>query len=131
MYPINEFVIGVMTSIRQQMHLRLETAWGPEAVGRPESDVAANAEPGTLGAENPTDVNDSVNQFLDNIAGRLIDEYDFDEDEAADFIFMCADELAGLGSIPDEDAGDQQMSEWLGRAASVGFAGYVFGRAQP
>lgn len=127
MNPINEHVVSVLTRIRQQMHAYIESAWGPEAAGM--SDVAANAEAGTLGAENPPNLNDAVNMYLDEIVQALVTGYDFDEDDAVEFIFTCAEDLSTLGAIPDEDAPDIEMSEWLGRAASVGFSGYVCGRA--
>lgn len=133
MYPINEQVVDLLTKIRHKVETKMESAWGPEAVDQPDNSAAKNAAPGDGGAENPTDVNDAMNMYLVNIADRLMAEFEMGEDEALDFIFSCADELSENGDMPpmpEDEAGDQEVSIWMGKANSLGFTGYVLGRAR-
>lgn len=120
MYPINEQAVDLLTKIRHKM----ESAWGPEAVSQPPNSSTQNAEPGELEAENPTDVNDAMNMYLDSAVERLMGEFDMSEDDAIEFIFDCADEMAEDGDLPplpEDEAPDQEISMWLGKANSVGF----------
>jgi len=133
MYAINEQVVDLLTKIRHKVEMKMESAWGPEAVDQPDSSTAKNAFAGDGGAENPTDVNDALNMYLVNIVDRLMDEFEMGEDEAADFIFSCADELAEDGDLPpmpEDGAADQEVSVWMGKAHTLGFIGYVLGRAR-
>lgn len=133
MFPINEQVIGTLTKIRQKMAVTMEAAWGPEAVDQPPGTSADTASAGEGGADNPTDVNDALDMYLCSIADRLEDEFDLNDDKAFDFIFQCSDELADGGDmppLPEDGAPDQDVSLWMGKANTIGFTGYVLGRAR-
>lgn len=129
MYPITEQAVDLLTKIRHKM----ESAWGPEAVSQPPNSSAQNAAAGDNEADNPTDVNDAMNMYLDSAVERLMGEFDMSEDDAIEYIFDCADEMAEDGDlppIPEDEAMDQEVSIWLGKANSVGFVGYCLGRAR-
>lgn len=133
MSAINEQVLDLLTKIRHKVSARMEAAWGPEAVGQPSGTSATLAEPGELEADNPTDANDAWNMYMINIVERLVAEFDMDQDDAVDFVFDCADELAEEGDlpvVPEDDASDQDVSLWLGTAQSIGFGGYVLAAAR-
>lgn len=127
MYPINSQVVDVMSRLQKRMELKMEAAWGPESVS---SSIAADtAQPGTLGATNPSDADDAFNAYINNIVDQLVAEFDMNDDEAIDYVFSCADELTTLPPIPDEGAPAIDVSTWLGTANSIEFGGYVIGRA--
>jgi hypothetical protein len=132
MYPINEQVVSLLTNIRHKIEAKMES-WGPEAVDQPDNSTAKTAFAGDGGAENPTDANDALNMYLVNLCDRLMSEFGMGEDEALDFIFSCADEMTQDGELPplpEDDAADQEVSVWLGKANSSGFGAYVLGRAR-
>jgi hypothetical protein len=129
MYPITEQAVDLLTKIR----IKMESAWGPEAVDQPANSTAKNASAGDGGADNPTDVNDAMNMYLTNVVDRLMAEFEMSEDDAIEFVFSMSDELAEEGDLPpmpEDEAADQEVSIWLGKANSLGFTGYVLGRAR-
>ncbi len=128
MYPINAQVVDVMSRLQRRMELKMEAAWGPESISA--SVAGETAQPGTLGAVNPSDADDAFNAYINNIIDQLIASCDMDENEAIDYVFDCADELSTLPPIPEEGAPAIEVSTWLGTANSVEFGGYVLGRAQ-
>jgi hypothetical protein len=118
MYPINEKALTLLTKVRQ----KLETAWSPEG-----------EEPGEGSASNSSDAEDVLDLYLDAIVERLLEEFEISEDDAYDFVFACADELAeeeDLPEMPDDAASDQDVAVWVGQAKTLGFVGYVLGRAR-
>ncbi len=104
-------------------------AFGPE--GTPVSKVAREAEAGTLGAENPSDIADAVLSYLGDIVDSLMENFEVDEEEAFDFLFEIAAAMAEDGALPEmpEEDDDEGMAEWLGAAKTAGFAQEVLAAA--
>lgn len=101
-----------------------DEAWGPD------SEVDTDHEAGKAGeggAENVSDVNDTLINYMLSVAGSVADSYDASDDEAVDFVFDIADQFGEDGTlpfIPEEDdlAG---TAEWLGKAKIMGFGELV------
>jgi hypothetical protein len=128
MYPINEQVVSLLERVSKKVEAQMEAAWGPEAIAP--SVASTKAAPGTLGAVNPSDADDSLNGYINNLIDQLLGSFDMTEDDAIDFVFASATSHIALGSIPEDGASPMEISTWLGTAASVQFGGYVLGRAQ-
>lgn len=97
------------------------------------SNTYGNSEGGTLGAYNKTPVQDELDGFLLDIKDGLVQHYEIEPDEALDYVFDTADELAAneeLPAFPDDDAPDEDVVAWLNAAKSMGFAQYVADSAE-
>lgn len=92
-----------------------------------EGESVADGEAGEGGAENVSDVNDNFYAYIDGIVGSILDEYDVDEEEAVDYVFAVADDLAQAGDLPEIPAEDDLVgtAEWLGKASSMLFGELV------
>jgi hypothetical protein len=108
-------------------------AWGPDLAGVVDGSHL-QGEPGTLGAVNISDAQDALDMYLGDIAVRLQAENEgMSDDDAFDHIFAVAAEMADEGQLdplPEEDAPDQEVTAWLGQAASVLFGGQVIHAAR-
>lgn len=102
-----------------------DEAWGPDSVTP--NEAADEAEAGDGGAENESDVNDTFYAYLDRLVAGILDEYEMSEDEAVDYVFMVAEDLAADGTLPEipSEEDDLATAEWLGKAKSVMFAELV------
>lgn len=122
-------IVEKLQSIRKRLAEQDEEAWGPD------SDVETDHEGGKAGeggAENVSDINDTLIDYMLSIAGSLEDEFDMDGDTALDMVFDIADQLGEDGTLPympeeDDLAG---TAEWLGRAKMMGFGEMVLGIAE-
>lgn len=104
------------------------------AMGMNGDDARAHADsmPGEHGAMNVAPTHDDLDAYIMGIADVLLQEYRLEEGEAVDFVFEKADELAESGelpAVPDDDASDDEATEWLSQAKSLGFSSYVLKRA--
>lgn len=106
-----------------------EEAWGPDSEVETDHETG---EAGEGGAENVSDINDTLIDYMLSIAGSVYENFDVDEDEAIDFVYDVADQLGEDGTlpfIPEEDdlAG---TATWLGTAKMMGFGELVFSLAE-
>ena len=101
-----------------------DEAWGPDS--NIETDHEAG-EAGEGGAENVSDINDTLIDYMLNLAGSVTDSYDVDEDEAIDFVFDVADQLGEEGSLPfiPDETDLAGTAAWLGTAKTMGFGDMV------
>jgi hypothetical protein len=128
MYPINALVVERLVSLREHVEAKMEAAWGPEAIAP--SVAATKAMPGTLGATNPSDTDDALNSYLNNLIDQVLGSFDMSEDQAVDFVFSSASSHPRLGAVPEDGASPTEIAVWLATAATVQFGGYVLGQAQ-
>ena len=92
------------------------------------SAVYGGSEPGTLGAYNKTEVQGEMDSYLLSIKDGLVQHFEIEPDDALDFVFECADDMAAEGilpPLPDDDAADEDLVAWMNAAKSQGFAQYV------
>jgi len=149
MYSMNEHTSNILDRLRSQLEEGFDAT---ESTGRAmrESDIldrirmelendlaemtvggtAAGDEAmaGNSGAENPTDANDAFNMYLDSILDAILDSTDMSEEGAVNAIFDAAEMAAEEGDMPpmpEEDSSDDEISIWLGKAKTVGFARVV------
>ena len=106
-----------------------EEAWGPDSEVETDHETG---EAGEGGAENVSDINDTLIDYMLSIAGSVYENFDVDEDEAIDFVYDVADQLGEEGTlpfIPEEDdlAG---TATWLGTAKTMGFGELVLALAE-
>lgn len=88
---------------------------------------------GSLAADNESDVWEAMEGLMNEVLDALVADYDNSEDEFLDLIFMVADDLAAEGKLPafpEDDASDEAVAEWLGKARTVGFTKCVLKAAQ-
>lgn len=124
-----------MNTLLEQMRTQLkaeaeggEEAWGPDSDAR----GPGVGEPGESGAENEPDVWAAFDMYIGDIVDDLTEKYELDEDEALDFVFTIADDAVEDGllpEIPDENADEQAVAVWLGKAGSAGFERMVLDAA--
>ena len=112
-----------LEALRKRLH-ESDEAWGPES----QTDAAyEDGEAGDGGATNVSDAGDALDAYLLGIVDSIISEWDINEDDAIDIVFDVAASLEEDGSLPPmpeaEDA--QGSAEWLGKAATMGFAELV------
>ena len=85
-------------------------------------------------ADNDTgeDVLDDFDGFIGAIADSLLAEFDLSEDDAIDYVFDVADEMAAAGTIPPLPSDDdpQTLAVWMGKAKSAGLAQEVMKAAE-
>lgn len=117
-------VVESLKKIRK--NLATESAWGPEG-NKDVSDVG-QGEPGDLGAENYSEAGDNVDTYLVDCVDALISMYDVEEEEAWDFVFTVAAMAAEEGllpELPEDEASDEDLTDWLGKAGTTGFKAMV------
>lgn len=110
-------ITGSLTAIRTHLE---EAAWGPEAATQTRDQQASAGE---LDAVNDTTISDDVDAYFNEMIDQLLQAYDTTEDEAIEFVFDVADEMAEEGlipAVPDEDADDEELALWLGQAKTAG-----------
>lgn len=99
-----------------------EEAWGPT------SDVSDDeSAAGEGGAENVSTIDNAFDSYILGIVASILEEYELDEEEAIDYVFYVADDLAEQGELPTIPEGEdpQETAEWLGKAQSMLFAELV------
>lgn len=104
-----------------------DEAWGPGS----DNDASIHGEPGESGASNENNIWDAFDAYMSDLVYDLMDKYDCDEEQATEFIFQVADDLAGddmMLPIPAEDD-PQAIAMWLGRAGTIGFERQVLDAA--
>lgn len=124
-----------MNSLLEQLRTQFiaeaedETAFGPDSEQDSET---GEGEPGELGAKNVTDGFDAFDLYMDDIVLDLLDEYELDDNDAIDFVFSIADELADEGKLPfiPEEDDEKALTDWLGKAKTLGFEAIVLARAE-
>lgn len=122
-------IVEKLQSIRKRLAEQDEEAWGPDSSVETDHE---QSKAGEGGADNVSDVNDVLIDYMLSIAGSLEDEFEIDGDDAVDMVFDIADQLGEDGTlpyIPDEEdlAG---TAEWVGRAKMMGFGEMVLGIAE-
>jgi|GEM_PF-2959688 hypothetical protein len=113
-----------LAGIRKRLAEMEGEAWGPES----EIDTEhGEGEAGTGGAENVSDVNDVLIDYMLDIAAGIEDAYDLDSESAVDFVFDAADAVAEEGSLPFLPPEDDLVStaEWIGKAKIMAFGDMV------
>lgn len=116
-----------INAVLDEIRLRLENAFGPE-VASSGSGSHNRGEPGDGEAENVTDVEDALDLYLNAMISKLEAEHEFDEDSAIGLVFDVIDELGEEGLLPpfpEEDATDEMLAAWMGKAKSVGLQARV------
>lgn len=116
-----------INAVLDEIRLRLENAFGPE-VASSGVDSHNKGEPGDGEAENITDVEDALDLYLNSMISKLEAEYDFEEDDAIGLVFDVIDELGEEGLLPpfpEDDATDEMLAAWMGKAKSVGLQARV------
>jgi hypothetical protein len=114
-----------INAVLDEIRLRLENAFGPEAAP---TSSHAQGEPGDGEAANLTDVEDALDLYLNAMIGKLEQDYDFDEDTAIGLVFDVIEELGEEGLLPpfpEEEATDEMLAAWMGKAKSVGLQARV------
>lgn len=122
---------NVLSAIRRRLQEEDATAWGPNMTGMAPTNLSGG-EPGEGGATNETDIPDALDKYLGGIADQLVSNFGMSEQAAYGKIMATARSLASDGtlpSMPSESSPDQEIAEWMGKAASIGFAQHVFQKA--
>ena len=94
---------------------------------------AEEAEPGELEAENPSDVWEAMESYLNDILDALTADYELSDGDALDFVFSVADELSEAGKLPefpDDSADEDTVADWMGKAQTMGFQQAVMKAAE-
>lgn len=120
-----------MNHLLEQMRTQLaegEEAWGPNS----DAKTGSEGEPGELGAENENNIWDAFDLYIGDMVDDLTEKYELDDDDALDFIFSVADDLAEDGKLPEIPVGDDEkaVALWLGKAGSFGFERMVLDAAE-
>jgi hypothetical protein len=116
-----------INAVLDEIRLRLENAFGPETASSG-SDAHASGEAGEGEAENVTDVEDALDLYLNAMISKLEADYDFEEDDAIGLVFDVIDELGEEGLLPpfpEDEATEQMLATWMGKAKSVGLQARV------
>lgn len=116
---MNSQINSVLEKIRQKLD---ESAWGPDIGDNPD-DTHASSTAGEGGAHNVSDVEDALDMYLSGMVDNLMAQYDTTDEEAANVVFACIDKLVSSGKLPempDEDATEDQVAIWIGKAATSG-----------
>jgi hypothetical protein len=126
-YQFDENTLGLLDQVRRKLEIDLhEVIAGGTTVG-------ADAKAGVGGAKNnPTDVADAFDMYLDNILDAVMEHAGLAENAAQNFIMKQADDLADSGDLPPwpTDGSDDEVSIWLGKAKTLGFHRYCVKQAQ-
>ena len=113
-----------LTGIRKRIMEMEGAAWGPDrSIDTDHND----GEAGSGEAENVSDVNDVLINYMLDIAAGLEEDYDLDPEAAVDFVFDAADSVAEEGSLPFIPEEDDLVStaEWVGKAKIMAFGDMV------
>lgn len=89
---------------------------------------SADVQGGDGAATNASGVDDALQKYLSDLVDRLMSQYDASEEDAADIVFACIDELVQakkMSELPAEDAPEQEVAAWIGRATTSGFPKYL------
>lgn len=116
---MNAQINGVLDQIREKLN---ESAWG--APGQPSMPPDASPVPPTAGAPgarsiSPADVEDALDMYLSGMVDSLLNQYDATDEEAADTVFAAIDQAVQAGVLPElppDDASEQEVSLWVGKA---------------
>ena len=127
-----------INNVLSQMRVRLMESEKADAVAwGPNKNVAqtkhSQGKPGDGGATNEPDAADALDKYLQSIADRLVSDLDMTDDGAYAKITSTARRLSSEGvlpSLPGASASGGEIAEWIGKAATVGFAQHVFQDAQ-
>lgn len=106
-------------------------AWGPNSMTN--ATQHGKGKPGDGGATNEPDAPDALDKYLQSIADRLVADLDMTDDQALGKITATARRLSGEGvlpALPGQNASATDIAEWIGKAATIGFAQHVFQDAQ-
>lgn len=118
-YTISEQSADLLSRIRAKLEGDLEETMVSGTTAGDE------AKPGVGGAKNnPTDVADALDLYLDSLLDAVLKASDMSEDDAMSMILDMADAGAEAGDLPpfpEEEASDDEVSLWLGKAKTVGF----------
>jgi hypothetical protein len=90
-------------------------------------EMHVHSTPGTGGANNISDVEDSFDQYVGDIVDALAVDYDASEEAALACMREAIDELVSIGALPPVPGADdpEGTAMWLGKAKSAGLGGYV------
>jgi hypothetical protein len=116
---MNAQINGVLEQIRVKL---AESAWG--GPGLPSMPPDASPMPPTAGAPGSasmtsTEVEDALDMYLSGMVDSLMNQYDATDEEAADTVFAAIDQAVADGKLPelpDDDASEQEVSLWVGKA---------------
>lgn len=117
-------VSAKLEGIRKRL-MEVDTeAWGPDSAVDTEHQ---DGEAGVGGADNVSNVNDNLIDYMLSIAATIADEHDLDADDAVDFVFDSADSIAEEGSLPFIPPDDDLVgtAEWIGKAKIMAFGEMV------
>lgn len=133
---VNSVLQEVLVRLREQDEDGVDSDDKPYGPGV-DADIggasAREAEAGAGGAVNPSDVGDTLDIYLSDIASILEIEYDMDDEDALQFVFSAADEMADEGllpEMPEDEAEDEEIALWLGTAKTARFGSYVVAKAR-
>jgi hypothetical protein len=108
-----------------------EEAWGPDSKSQSSK---APGKAGTSGAENESDdIWNAFDLYVNDLIDDLLELYEISEDEAIDFIFEVADDLAAEGKMPEiptEEGDAKAVAAWVGAAGTIGFERMVLDAAE-
>lgn len=130
---MNTEMAKVLTEMREQLRAELaegEEAWGPDSDAQGDS---SGGQPGSTGASNNSNIWDAFDLYIGDMVDDLLEEYDLSEEEAIDFVFSVADDLAAEGKIPPiptEENDAKAVANWLGVTGSMGFERMVLDAAE-
>lgn len=128
---VNRVLEDIRQTLEQEGGDDDAVAFGP--TGADSTDAGTEAQAGTGAAINPSDASDTLDQYLTDIADLLVLEYGKNDNEAMNFVFSAASQLARDGLVPDmpeDSAAPEEIAIWLGKAKSVQFSSHVLGRAR-
>jgi len=83
--------------------------------------------------ENESPVQDQMDAYVMDIKDGIVQQYEVSPDEALDKVFEVADQFDEEGQLPpmpDDDSSDEEVTEWLAAARSIGFAAAVMTSAE-
>lgn len=127
---INAVLKNIRLTLEQE---GADDAYGPGITAAVGGKSTKDAEAGSGGAVNPSNVSDTLDIYVTDIADLISLEYDQPPEKAMTFVFSAADALAKDGVIPelpDDDAPPEEIALWLGKAKSVQFSNHVMQRAR-
>lgn len=120
---------SVLDELRVQLMGEGQEAWGPDSVVQGDT---SGGKSGELGAENSSNIWDAFDFYVGDMVDDLTELYELSDDDALDFIFTVADDLAAENKMPEIPDGDDEkaVARWLGVAGSMGFERLVLDAAE-
>ena len=89
--------------------------------------------PGVGGAVNISPVFDEYDKYIEDIAMRLMQDFDFEtEEDVYEFIYDVADSCFESGECPEpvsEESTEEDVVAWMAAAKGIHFGGYVMQEA--